>query len=118
MTKYLIILALIIGAAAGYLAGYRTPGTHEKVVTRDVIKVVRETFKPDGTREKETRTENKTSKETKVVVKQPQWGVQLEHGTHPQDWRLGVSRRIYGDFSVTASTNLRDDLIFGLRYEF
>ena len=52
MTKYLVIGAMLVSGICGYFIGYKQPGTQEKVVTRDVIKVVKETFKPDGTREK------------------------------------------------------------------
>lgn len=88
MTKTNIAIALLVCIGLGYGIGrYVQPAkvevkeTTKEVIKRDVVTVVKEITRPDGTKETETRTEDRstetsdTAKNSKVTAQRPAWKV-------------------------------------------
>lgn len=136
MNKFLIA-ALLLGA--GYAAGYfATPvKIKERIVTRDVIKIKRDTVtvsvtRPDGTVETTTRETDRSSSERdtikskeKLVSARAQWQIAAfapttDLFTAPlgNNFVLTAQRRIIGPFFAGAFVSRNLDWGLGVGIEF
>lgn len=131
MKLYQYGIALILLMAAAYGVGrYVQPAkieTHEvevikevEVVKKDVVTVIKEIVRPDGTKEtvttitdktKETsKKDSKSESSTVIVYAKPQWRVQSSSSleTNPK-FGLGLERRVLGSvFMGIGTTNVKD----------
>lgn len=133
-TRTIVILALVLAGVAYAVGRYLQPA---KVITKTEVKtevvevevektkteyrtIVKEIIKPDGTKVKETITENieeskkkntteakQESKTEKIVENlKPQWKVQVMADftqiDEPANYRVGIERRIIGPIHAGA----------------
>lgn len=128
----LIAVALGLGVYIGKQAFSvtKTVEVEKAVVRNDIVTVVKEVVKPDGTKEiVSTTTDKSVERKDSTVVKavaapQPQWhisasaSVQPSSGSYQPVYGLQVERSILGPFSigVHADTNKQIGLVIG--YEF
>ena len=113
-----------------FLGRYTAPEKVKEVEVikekRDVVEVVREITRPDGTKEKETRREDRTekSKESLVEVEnsKPQWDVDALYGIDSKSkdtiYGLSVQRRILGNIKVGGWATNQNQLGISVGFEF
>lgn len=105
----LVLLGTLFGA---YQYGKSQANTivqiqeQEKIVEkRDVVTVVKEVVRPDGTKETVTTTEDKsvvnTKREKEVITKKADWFV-AAGVTYDREYSFEVNRRVLGDIFVGA----------------
>lgn len=115
MNKYIIIaiLAIVIGAAGMYFLGpKRTSIVEKEVIKKDIVTVVKEVKRPDGTTETTTTTtdhsqQTNTNTSNFVADKKHDWNLRLLSEINNYDlskieYGIGVERRILGPFFAGA----------------
>jgi len=134
---YIPALALVIGAIGGfYICRTYTPRIEEKqtvvekeVVRKDIVTVVKEITRPDGSKEIETVTTDKSQetsnkKETKQssTVKVSDWRVGVTtYVLSPKTeakYNLQLDRRLLGNLGVRVGLDDKLNVNVGLFYEF
>ncbi len=129
MKLYGIVALLFVGLLFGaYQYGKSQARTvvqvqeQERVVEkRDVVTVVKEVVKPDGTKETTTTTEDKsvvnTKKEKEIITQKADWFV-AAGVSRDKVYTLEVNRRIIGDVFVGAYTTTNNEIGLKVGFEF
>lgn len=127
INRILILAALLLAThGAAYYYGYTKPPKIEikqvETVKRDVVTVVKEIERPDGTKEKETTVVDKTKEivKTDTVVKkvEMQYLVGASYNLSNQTYKLDASRRVFGPVFGTVELASNGNLFIGVKYEF
>lgn len=142
MSKKMIVLGVLIVAVVGYAFGRYLQPPDIKIKTviqekeviverKNIVTVVKEVVRPDGTKETETRTEDKsettgkkdssTNNNYESISSKPQWRVQGMIGLNAQaknDYGLAVERRIIGPIFVGAYGNTQKSMGLSVSIEF
>jgi len=129
--KHTLILCIVCALVGAGLNSYmRAPVTVvqtkvvEKVVNRDVVKVVKQTKAPDGTVVTETVVTDKSTAETNsatskaISVPAPNWLVGATYAINSQSYGLAVQRRIAGPIFAHVSVEQSGAASIGLLIEF
>lgn len=128
-TANLVILAvigLVLSHGTAYYYGYKKPPQVEikqvETVKRDVVTVVKEIERPDGTKEKETTIvdKSKESSKTNTSIKKVelQYLVGLSYNFSNQSYKIDASRRLFGPVFGTVEASSNGNLFIGVKYEF
>jgi uncharacterized protein (DUF58 family) len=123
------IVALGLGLYVGklYFAKSESIETEREVIKRDVVTVVKEITRPDGTKESTTTTtdHSKESKENTlkiVVADQRNWHVSVSYLRGLSDpapvYGLQVERKILGPVSVGLNVNSQKQIGVVIGFEF
>ena len=124
----LIAIALGAGIYIGKSQFSKTVEVEKEVTRTDVVTVVREVVKPDGTKETtSTTTDHSISKRdststTSLAPRQPDWHVSVSYSKTFSDpapvYGLQVERRILGPFSlgVRADTEKTIGIVIGMEF--
>lgn len=132
--KILAISGFVLLALGYGIGRYVQPANIKEVekevvkTQHDVVTVVKEIKRPDGTIEKEIRTEDKTSKEkskesvVEIKNNKPDWKVHALYGKNIDDMKdvygIQVDRRIMANISVSVWGNTSKTIGIGIGYEF
>jgi len=125
------VVCLLLGAALEFKLNPPKTVTNtvtQEVTKTDVVTVVKEIKKPDGTVETDTTTTDKTivdtdTKTQTTVLQSKQWTVYLQIVPHTQDWtrpnyEIGAYKKWLGDLSVGGSYRTDGTVGLGLLYSF
>ena len=119
-------LALMLSHGTAYYYGYKKPPQVEikqvETVRKNVVTVVKEIERPDGTKEKETTIVDKSKESTKTntsIKKQEfQYLVGISYNFSNQAYKLDASRRLFGPVFGTVEASSNGNLFVGVKYEF
>lgn len=125
-TVIIAVLALILSHGTAYYYGYKKPPQVEikqvETVKRDVVTVVKEIERPDGTKEKETTIVDKSKESTKsttsIKKQEFQYLVGISYNFSNQSYKLDASRRLFGPVFGTVEASSNGNLFVGVKYEF
>lgn len=119
------VAILLVGVAIGYSSKEPDVKIQEKeveVVRKDIVTVIKEISKPDGSKETVTTItdkskENKTSERTLEVVAERYWKANVGVGKNwmgqsGYHYSLGIERKIYKNLWIGAEGSTRGD--FGI----
>jgi hypothetical protein len=120
------IMALVLTHGTAYYYGYKKPPQVEikqvETVKKDVVTVVKEVERPDGTKEKVTTIVDKSKESSKTstsIKKQElQYLVGISYNISTQAYKIDASRRIFGPVFGTVEASSNGNLFIGGKYEF
>lgn len=125
MQKYLILaIILLVTHYSSYWYGSQKPAQiiNTETVRKDVVTVVKEVTRPDGTKETVTIIEDKskesTTNKTPVLVPPRDWVIGAYYRLNDPTYALSVSRRILGPISASAFGDLKGNIYLGVNIEF
>ena len=116
----IIVSCLLIALGAGlmYQFGPRRVEVTEKTVTKDkIVTVVKEIKRPDGTIERDERTERDTDvvADRPVIQPKPDWLVGVSANPFKQGHYQGeLSRRVLGNAYVGVRADTHGNLLLGV----
>lgn len=120
------ILALLITHGAAYYYGYKKPPQVEikqvETVKKDVVTIVKEIERPDGTKEKQTTIVDKSKESTKTDTStkkvELQYLVGISYNISNNSYKIDASRRLFGPVFGTVEASTNGNLFVGVKYEF
>lgn len=120
------ILALLITHGAAYYYGYKKPPQVEikqvETVKKDVVTIVKEIERPDGTKEKQTtivdKSKESTKTDTSIKKVELQYLVGISYNISNNSYKIDASRRLFGPVFGTVEASTNGNLFVGVKYEF
>lgn len=126
MLPVLGILILLATHGAAYYYGYKKPPQVEvkqvETVKKDVVTIVKEIERPDGTKEKQTTIVDKSKESTKTDTStkkvELQYLVGVSYNISNNSYKIDASRRLFGPVFGTVEASTNGNLFVGVKYEF
>lgn len=108
--KYVILCCVLSLLGGAYLHNKFAPARNNtiEVVRDNVVTVVKEVVKPDGTVIRDSVTTDKSVKRvdsvTQIAASKPDWLAGVKYNTN-KEWSVGVSKRVLGNVYVGAEAS-------------
>lgn len=126
MLPVLGTLILLATHGAAYYYGYKKPPQVEvkqvETVKKDVVTIVKEIERPDGTKEKQTTIVDKSKESTKTDTStkkvELQYLVGISYNISNNSYKVDASRRLFGPVFGTVEASTNGNLFVGVKYEF
>lgn len=122
----LVVIGLVLTHGTAYYYGYKKPPQVEvkqvETVKRDVVTIVKEIERPDGTKEKQTtivdKSKESTKTDTNIKKVELQYLVGVSYNFSNQAYKFDASRRLFGPVFGTIEVSTNGNLFIGVKYEF
>lgn len=126
MLPVLGILILLATHGVAYYYGYKKPPQVEvkqvETVKKDVVTIVKEIERPDGTKEKQTtivdKSKESTKTDTSIKKVELQYLVGVSYNISNNSYKIDASRRLFGPVFGTIEASTNGNLFVGVKYEF